>query len=136
MGRTPKNNTGGTSNDAPETEANQIKAAAKQPVSGAVAEAEEEAKGPDMAAGGDVDEKPKHKPAPMDEKAAAVFKDLEGEFLYSGAPLSFVCREGKEWNLTPLKTYDIAKLPKHELIANALVRKTLVKVPKPENDEA
>lgn len=52
---------------------------------------------------------------------------LKGDFIYLGATTYFECRAKKEHSLVRGKTYDIAKLPNHEVIGNALLRRLLVK---------
>lgn len=68
------------------------------------------------------------KQASMSDEYKEIFGDMKGDYLYTGAPLNFECRKHKEHTLVAGKTYAASKLPKHELIANAVLRGFLVKV--------
>lgn len=52
---------------------------------------------------------------------------LTGKYIYLGATTYFECRANKECSLVRGQTYDIQKLPKHEVIGNSLLRRLLVK---------
>lgn len=62
----------------------------------------------------------------ISDEYSEILKGMSGDYVYNGAPLCFQCRAGKEHNLTAGKTYKATKLPKHELIANAILRGLLV----------
>ena len=74
-----------------------------------------------------VEQAKKQTPAPMGKDHQDVLEGLTGNYLYTGATLWFECRKGEEHNLIKGRDYDIAKLPRHELIANAILRRFLVK---------
>jgi hypothetical protein len=129
-----RKSTGGASNNAPEPEKKEIEAQAETANASKVEASEGQTEGTDMAQAATpkperADEKPdakQPKQPKLSAETAAVFEGLKGQFRYVGAPLSFECDAREEHNLATGKIYDIGELPKHVLIANALMRKTLV----------
>ena len=81
------------------------------------------------------------KPAAMSDESKAAFNDREdkpltGRYAYLGATTFFECREKKEHALVRGKVYEIAKLPKHEIVGNAILRRLLVKADTQTKQEA